>query len=294
MPNIFKWNLININDISYLFDGCTSLNTEMIKYKFKNLNKNMDLYSSLLLNNDKYLLYYSMEQVEDKIKIFGSIFVKNNRNKCKIIFNNKKYELQEELDINDLDIDVFSIIIVGVNNISDFSYMFHECDNLIKIEILNDDDIDDILDDNIYSANENMEDLIPVINNHNIINDIVCGISIKDSSESFKEKKGNIINMSKMFYGCTLLKSIEVNPEYETNNIVDISYMFAQCENLKVFPDISKWNTSNIKDMSYLFQDCKNLISFPDISKWDTSSVKYLSGLFSGCNNCLSIPDISK
>ena len=32
---------------------------------------------------------------DEKIKIFGNIFVKNNRKKCRIIINNKEKELKE-------------------------------------------------------------------------------------------------------------------------------------------------------------------------------------------------------
>ena len=33
-----------------------------------------------------------------KLKIFGKSFVDNNENKCKIIYNNKKYKLKEYFD----------------------------------------------------------------------------------------------------------------------------------------------------------------------------------------------------
>ena len=36
---------------------------------------------------------------EEKIKIFGRKFIENNKDKCKIIYDNKEYELVEELEI---------------------------------------------------------------------------------------------------------------------------------------------------------------------------------------------------
>ena len=38
---------------------------------------------------------------EDVIRIFGKKFIKHNKNKCKIIYNNKKYKLKEYL--NEID-----------------------------------------------------------------------------------------------------------------------------------------------------------------------------------------------
>ena len=38
---------------------------------------------------------------EGKVRIFGENFVNNNKDKCKIIYNNKEYELKEYF--NDID-----------------------------------------------------------------------------------------------------------------------------------------------------------------------------------------------
>ena len=38
---------------------------------------------------------------DGKVQIFGTYFVKNNKQNCKIIYNNKEYEIKEY--INDID-----------------------------------------------------------------------------------------------------------------------------------------------------------------------------------------------
>ena len=38
------------------------------------------------------------EYNEDILRIFGKYFVKHNKNKCKIIYKNKKYKLKEYLE----------------------------------------------------------------------------------------------------------------------------------------------------------------------------------------------------
>ena len=51
--------------------------------------------------NDEITILYNIkneDRIKGKIKIFGENFVKNNKNKCKIIIDGKKYELIEELN----------------------------------------------------------------------------------------------------------------------------------------------------------------------------------------------------
>ena len=56
-------------------------------------------------NNKKYnnknisILKYSNEN-KKKIKIFGNLFVEENKKKCRIIINNKKKELKNYITIN--------------------------------------------------------------------------------------------------------------------------------------------------------------------------------------------------
>ena len=43
-------------------------------------------------------IIYNIEK-ENNIRIFGSEFVKNNKNICKMIIDNKEYEITEEFNI---------------------------------------------------------------------------------------------------------------------------------------------------------------------------------------------------
>ena len=58
---------------------------------------------------------------EDVIRIFGNKFIKRNKNKCKIIYNNKKYKLKEYFDeiYNNYNQDIkeIKIKLIGINNI---------------------------------------------------------------------------------------------------------------------------------------------------------------------------------
>ena len=45
------------------------------------------------------IIYDINKENENEIKIFGYEFVENNKNKCKMIIDKKKYEITEEYNI---------------------------------------------------------------------------------------------------------------------------------------------------------------------------------------------------
>ena len=50
-------------------------------------------------NIDEVRIQYKLNGNENTVKIFSSIFVKNNKDKCKIIYQNKEYELKENWNL---------------------------------------------------------------------------------------------------------------------------------------------------------------------------------------------------
>ena len=46
---------------------------------------------------------------EDSIRIFGSEFVKNNKDICKMIIDNKEYELEEKFNIKNYNNNILNI-----------------------------------------------------------------------------------------------------------------------------------------------------------------------------------------
>ena len=92
-----------------------------------------------LNNNQDYvtfeLEYKAINEFENEatkdsqIKLFGSDFVNKNKDKCKIINNEKEYDLMEyfKFDNNYNHNDSIKIQLRINNNITDTSYMFYEC-----------------------------------------------------------------------------------------------------------------------------------------------------------------------
>ena len=85
--------------------------------------------------NDREEVKKELEETISRGKLFGERFVKNNKNKLKMIINGKKEEIcsyitnfHEYLNKGKLEIKLNNI-----NEISDISYMFSGCLSLISL-----------------------------------------------------------------------------------------------------------------------------------------------------------------
>ena len=83
---------------------------------------------------------------KQNIKILGHEFVRNNKNKAKLIINNKKYHLTEFIDIINEDDDIKKIKIILNKYIFNKNCMFKNCESLSGISINNNSDYEQIED----------------------------------------------------------------------------------------------------------------------------------------------------
>ena len=70
-----------------------------------------------------------------KLRILGEYFCRNNKNKGKIIINNKKYYLKEFIEIKNMKEKRIKIKMVINKNLYDKSYMFKDCESLLELTI---------------------------------------------------------------------------------------------------------------------------------------------------------------
>ena len=73
------------------------------------------------------------EEEEQIINIFGTEFVKNNKNKCKMIIDNKEYEISEKYNIENYNDKILKIKLKVIENVTDMSYMFKRCSSLLSL-----------------------------------------------------------------------------------------------------------------------------------------------------------------
>ena len=236
---------------------------------------------------------------ENDIHIFGKKFVENNKDKCKIEFENKEYEIKEYFHIEDYTnykLNKLQIKLKLSNNVTDMSYMFNGCTSLISLPDISNWNTKNVTNMSYMFYHCKSLTSLPDIskwNTNNVTNMsclFTCCLSLTSLPDISKWNTNNVTNMSVMLSDCKSLTSLPDISKWNTNSVTNMSYMFYNCKSLQSLPDISKWNTNNVTNMSYMFSDCKSLSSLPDISKWNTNNVSDMSYIFNGCKAELQIP----
>ena len=241
--------------------------------KLNNINSMLTNYESLNGEEINEIKIQYKTKGDKKLKIFGYDFVKNNKNICKIIYENKEYDLCDYFNLKYNINGIIKINLVGIKNITNMGDMFYNCSSLISLS-----DISKLNTNNV----KNMKYLFGGCSSL---------LSLPDIS---KWNTNNVIDMSDMFCDCSSLLSLPDISNWNTNNVKDMSGMFLGCSSLLSLPDISKWDMNNVTKMGGMFDGCSSLSSLPDISKWNTNNVTNMNGIFWGCSSLTSLPDISK
>ena len=79
------------------------------------------------------IIYDINREKGDEIDIFGYDFVKNNKNKCKMIIDNKEYEITDKYNIENYNNNKLYIKLKGIDNVTNMSYMFNKCSSLTSL-----------------------------------------------------------------------------------------------------------------------------------------------------------------
>ena len=109
-------------------------NINTIEFK-ENLKKDEHLINKL--NKDEIIIRYKKNF--PLLKLFDSEFVKNNKNHCKMILDNIEQDLVDTLQFhigynyNYMYNNLIEIKLKGMENITDMSYMFYKCSNLLSV-----------------------------------------------------------------------------------------------------------------------------------------------------------------
>jgi len=267
--------IINNNNINNEFNNIINIYNKMINtniIKKDNNNNNIDNKVNNNKDNDnvdEITIIYKINKDDIKIKLFGQDFIKNNKDKCKYIYENKEYELEEYFKLSNSNKDKLVIKLKGINNVTNMSDMFSGCLSLSSLP-----------DISKWNTN-NVTNMSCMFSNCKSLS------SLPDIS---KWNTNNVTDMSYMFIGCSSLSSLPDISKWNTNNVTNMSYMFYDCSSLLSLPDISKWNTNNVKNMSDMFCNCSSLSSLPNISKWNTNNVTNMIDMFKYCKDSLNIP----
>ena len=241
-----------------------------------NINNN-DNISSPTIKLNQMTIIYSIPKFtfQNKIRIFGASFVKNNKDNCHLLIDDQVNELHEHLKLNKNQInkEKLEIKLIETKIITNFYNMFNNCSELISLPDISEWD---------------------TINVTNISNMFYKCSSLLSLSDISKWNTENVTKMSFMFDNCSSLKSLPDISKWNTKNVTDMSGMFYYCNSFISLPDISKWDTSKVINMANMFYNCTSLTSLPDISVWNTKNLSFTNSMFYNCKALTSFPDISK
>ena len=123
-------NIINNYDINKSnYEIIHSLN------QFENSNIIEELNKIIESNNviNKYNILYNIYKVNDnKIKLFGNNFVKNNKNNCKLIIDGKEEELKEfyNLGLSSANRNTLEVKLKNITKITNMNNIFNPLNSL--------------------------------------------------------------------------------------------------------------------------------------------------------------------
>ena len=96
----------------------------------------------------------------------------------------------------------------------------------------------------------------------------------------------HVTDMSKMFYNCYKLNSLDLT-QFNTGNVENMNEMFYNCQNLKSL-DLSAFNTAKVKNMYRMFYYCC-IVKTIDLSSFNTANVENMKEMFAGANWVINI-----
>ena len=294
LKNINSANNFNINIIKDLVKVNEDNN---VVNKFKNIYNiykkiNDKDYIEIKVNDnneekENKKIIYDIEDFNKKVPIFGKQFVDNNKEKCYIIYNNRRYRLQnyfkfEKNGLNEIELQ-------EVEQLNNLSHMFTFAYSIKNFNFLSEWDVSNVENISYMFAATNINDLKPVSgwNTRNIKNmrGLFCleyekiPNSITDLNPLKNWNVSNVEDMSFMFGGRKIssLKSLE---KWELFKIESLEGMFRKCEFLNGLEGIENWNLFSCQNIKDMFYKCKGIKSLISLKYWDTSKIENMSGLF--------------
>ena len=85
------------------------------------------------------------------------------------------------------------------------------------------------------------------------------GCSLLESVDVSNFYTQKVTMMNSMFYGCTSLKTLDLS-SFNTASATDIAYMFSGCSNLKTIYVGERWNAETVRTTDWMFKDCTSLV----------------------------------
>ena len=259
--------------------------------EFKEQEKNNEIIIKLKINKEdlnKYVCFLNDPKDDFGDWDFFPGLEKLNKINTIIYINNEKVEYEKCRKFD--KIGIYEIKIIINTNMTNAEYMFHNCDNIIEINLskFNTKNITNMR--GMFRGCRNLESLdLSSFDTKNVTNMSQMFAECRNLKNldlsSFNTKK--VIDMEEMFCLCVKLKSIDLS-SFDTKNITNMAGMFMFCHNLKTL-DLRSFDTKNVTNMSAMFYECFNLESIYLSSSFKTQKVTEMTSMFIFCKNLKNI-----
>ena len=202
-------------------------------------------------------IYKPDEKNDKRVKILGRYFIKKNKDKAKIIYKNKIYELKEyfeDIDTNYNHKDLIKFKIIFIHNIIDMSYMFYECNSLMSLPDISNLNLSRVNSmKHMFCGCKSLISLLHFYILNKYKNYIIFEVTYKNNED---ERKVNILDNNFIKRNKDNGSIIYNNSEYELKEYFEAHEKMNK-DTFKLLICLDK----NIKDISYIFYECKSLIS---------------------------------
>ena len=224
---------IKINNMSYMFYGCSNLT-----------NIDFSSFDTKKVNNMSYMFYNCPNLIKVDLSSFDTKNVVN--------MNSMFYECSNLIKINLSSFDT--------KNVVNMSYMFCNCNNLSKINLSS---FDTSSVNNMGSMFCNCSNLIEIdLSSFNTINvnnmsSMFCNCTNLINIKLSTFNTSNVNNMNSMFSGCSNLTFLDLS-NFNIQNVKNINSIFSDCSKLAIL-NLSSFDIKNVIDMNDIIFNCSNL-----------------------------------
>lgn len=157
---------------------------------------------------------------------------------------------------------------IDVSNVTDMSYMFEGCGQLISVDALG------------WNTSK-------VTNFSRMFYD--CR-SLEDVEHISDWDTGKAESFSYMFGNCESLQNLNIST-WDVRNVRNAMGMFSNCSELRSLGNLNNWDTRMLSNIGAMFDSCKSLENLY-INNWDTSNIIYTNSTFRNCES-LKLLDLS-
>ena len=179
----------------------------------------------------------------------------------------------------------------NVSNVTNMKNMFEGCTGLENLSGLENWDVS-----NVRSMSGMFASVIKNQDQHDTLNPVdgyAGEMAIASVKPLSKWNVGNVINMNRMFEGCTSITDFTGLEGWDTKNVEEMIGMFEYCKSMSSLVFLEKWNVNNVKDMMVMFALCYKIKNTEGLENWNVSNVKKMDGMFAYCSKLNSISGLS-